>query len=168
MSGECKSYKLNKPMTWVEFKQMPDDIRITYIKLLREKFGVTDRGLIDMFGCSNGAVSHEMKRLGINAGKAVGKPKWDREGFLMWCKGVPIAQATLPEEETQEAVEEVVEEVAEVPDIPYVKVASCIPKYGTLSFEGTADEIANTIRVLLCGAKVKMDIRWDLVVDDNG
>ena len=35
MSGECKSYRLNSPMSWDEFKAMPDDIKITYIKLLR-------------------------------------------------------------------------------------------------------------------------------------
>lgn len=36
MSGEVKSYRLNEPMSWREFKAMPDDIKVTYIKLLRE------------------------------------------------------------------------------------------------------------------------------------
>lgn len=37
MNGEVVSYKLNEPMTWAEFKALPDDIKKTYIKLLREK-----------------------------------------------------------------------------------------------------------------------------------
>ena len=33
MNGECKSFRLNDPMVWKEFKSMPDDLKITYIKL---------------------------------------------------------------------------------------------------------------------------------------
>lgn len=162
MSGECESYKLNNPMTWKEFKKMPDDIKITYIKLLREKFGVSDRGLTEMFGCSVTPISLEMKRLGINAGKAIGKPNWDREGFLMWCKGVPLAQATLPEEETQEAV---VEESVEVPEIPEEENKPCVPINGNVTFEGRTEDILKTVGMMLKGANVLLSIKWDVIAD---
>ena len=31
MNGEVKSYHLNSPMLWSEFKSMPDDIQVLYI-----------------------------------------------------------------------------------------------------------------------------------------
>ena len=40
MSGEVKSYRLNKPMTWQEFKAMPHDVQYGYIKLLKSKYSV--------------------------------------------------------------------------------------------------------------------------------
>ena len=30
MNGECKSYRLNDPMMWEEFKKLPDDIKTMY------------------------------------------------------------------------------------------------------------------------------------------
>jgi hypothetical protein len=35
MNGEVQTYKLNDPMTWEEFKAMPDDIKAVYIKALQ-------------------------------------------------------------------------------------------------------------------------------------
>ena len=46
MNGECKAYRLNDPMGWKEFKAMPDDLKITYIKLLRKEFNVPARILL--------------------------------------------------------------------------------------------------------------------------
>ena len=34
MSGEVKSYRLNEPMTYAEFRLMPEDLQKTYIILL--------------------------------------------------------------------------------------------------------------------------------------
>ena len=32
MNGECKTWKLTKFYTWKEFKEMPDDIQVEYLK----------------------------------------------------------------------------------------------------------------------------------------
>lgn len=32
MNGDVKSYNLNRPMTWEEFRSMPKDLQIMYIK----------------------------------------------------------------------------------------------------------------------------------------
>ena len=50
MNGEVKSYRLNDPMTWEEFKAMPDDIMTSYIKLIRERFGASDTAIANMMG----------------------------------------------------------------------------------------------------------------------
>ena len=38
MNGDVKTYNLNKPMSWTEFKALPEDLKITYIKKLRNEF----------------------------------------------------------------------------------------------------------------------------------
>ena len=50
MNSEVTAYKLNSMMTWNEFKAMPDDIKVAYIKLIREKFNTTDKVLAEAFG----------------------------------------------------------------------------------------------------------------------
>jgi hypothetical protein len=109
MSGECKSYRLNKPMTWTEFKAMPDDIQITYVKLLRQKFSVPDRKLAEMFGTSKDGISFRFKKLGLNEGKTRKRKNWDSEGFYAWLHGVDKLPTPVPEEEPTEAP--VIEEV---------------------------------------------------------
>ena len=38
MNGDVKSYNLNRSMTWEEFRSMPQDLQIMYIKKLRNEF----------------------------------------------------------------------------------------------------------------------------------
>lgn len=99
MSGECKSFRLNEPMAWAEFKKMPDDIKVTYIKLLQEKWKVPVNHIGKMMGVSQPVIQRETARLGIVLGKGVHKQLWDKEGFYAWVNGVPTP---VPEETVQE------------------------------------------------------------------
>lgn len=65
MSGEVKSYRLNEPMNWKEFKAMPDDIKVSYISLLRQKYNAPDSHICKMMGTNTCSFSQEMHRLGI-------------------------------------------------------------------------------------------------------
>ena len=100
MSGECKSYRLNEPMAWKEFKTMPDDIKITYIRMLQMKYNVPFIHIGKMMGCSQKTISDEIVRLGISEGKAVKgrSKKWDKEGFWAWANGVDKLPTPVPEE----------------------------------------------------------------------
>lgn len=98
MSGECKSYRLNEPMTWKEFMSMPDDIKITYIKLLRNKFGCPDSKIGEMMGANKDKVSRQFIKLGLDKGKTKKKEKWDKEGFWAWANGVDKLPTPVPEE----------------------------------------------------------------------
>ena len=104
MNGEVKRYRLNDPMDWKEFKSMPDDLKTTYIKLLREKFGVPDTQLGKAMGINCCSFSNEMSRLGLNIGVGVrnGATKWDKEGFWAWWNGVDKLPTPISEEVTQE------------------------------------------------------------------
>lgn len=104
MNGECKSYRLNDPMAWKEFKSMPDDLRITYINLLRKKFNVPGSHIAKMMGINTCSYSQEITRLGIGEGQhSRGRcTQWDKEGFYAWCQGVDKPCEPAVEEHTQE------------------------------------------------------------------
>lgn len=165
MSGEVKTYRLNSPMKWEEFKGMPDDIRVTYIKLLREKFNVPDRYLANMLGISQSCFKKESARLGISIGKTrSGRTLWDKEGFLAWCGCVPVEDVPVNVEETQEP-EEPEEIVETVPEEVPVREVKAIPDSGSMVFQGKTEDILKTLSCLLSGANVHISITWDLLSD---
>ena len=72
MNGEVKSYNLNKPMTWEEFRSMPQDLQIMYIKKLRNEFGVPDSVLGKAMGICRSSFSKAMRDLNLSIGKGAG------------------------------------------------------------------------------------------------
>lgn len=193
MNGEVKTYRLNDPMKWDEFKYMPDDIKITYVKLIRERFNVSDSCIAKMLGISQNGFSNHIKRLGLGLGRGTGNQKSDKEGFLAWCNGAPIPAAD-PVEETPEVVEQPVDETPEmiiplnsetterfmaslekVCDPVPVQVLpvreekrKAIPNSGSMTFEGSVESILNTLSVLLGGADVHISITWDVLAEEGG
>ncbi len=104
MNGETKSYRMNDPVSWKEFKLWPDDIKVMYIKLLRKKFNVPGKNIAEMLGCCSETFSKEINRLGISEGKNCrGRcTPWDRDGFYAWVSGADIP-TPVTEEEPAEA-----------------------------------------------------------------
>lgn len=106
MNGEVKSYRLNEPMTWVEFKALPDDIKIMYIKALREKFGVTDKKIFEqMYGVSKSHGSKVMKGLGLSVKHYSKDTIFDKDGWEKWLNRASkdIAAADQDNEEESSA-----------------------------------------------------------------
>lgn len=97
MSGECKSYRLNDPMSWDEFKSMPDDLKVTYINGIRERFGAPDKYIAEMFGISQGQLGLYLHDLKLEANAKV--ESWEKESFLAWRSG---ADTTLVKENEPE------------------------------------------------------------------
>lgn len=48
-NGPMKEYKMNAPMSWAEFNDMPDDLQARYILNLRGQYGATDNMFGEMF-----------------------------------------------------------------------------------------------------------------------
>lgn len=177
MNGEVKSYKLNSPMTWAEFKSMPDDLRVTYIKLLRERFNVPDCRIADMMGIHRVGFSKYMKMLGASAGSySRGKDtKWNESEWLAWVNGTSekpcsgeSAEST-PEEVSEPFMEEDVaawEEPDPVPAEPVpvseYEVKRVIPHSGSMNLEGDIREVLETISVLLGGVYTKVCVSWEV------
>jgi hypothetical protein len=173
MSGEVKSYKLNEPMSWKEFKAMPDDIKVTYIKLLREKFIAFDSAIAEMMGINNCSFSQEMKRLGLNTGHRK-TTKWDKEAFYAWAHGVPVKQEEpIADAERQDEVtvkpvpEETIKPIGKLIPVyaEHETFHYTIPKSGSAYYEGNITEVLNSVRMILGNANVKINIAWEMVED---
>lgn len=191
MSGECKSYRLNEPMAWKEFKAMPDDIKVTYIKLLQQKFGVPFIYIGKMMGCAQRTISCEIIRLGLSEGKAPkGRSrKWDKEGFWAWANGVDLIPAPVPEEvpvedTAQEEPESIITEEPEVfmeEDIPIEETnhspiddfapvwvpVTAIPTKGSMNFNCPANQALNTLAQVLGDSNVSISVMWRVIKEEG-
>lgn len=168
MNGEVKSYRLNEPMSWQEFKAMPDDLRIAYVTALRKKYRVPDIRLAEMFGISPDNVSLMFKRLGLDAGKTRARKNWDYDSWIEWLNGVPIeTQEDEQGEETCDAIHEesVVEEVEQGVS---ETVVPAVPTQGMMRFECSADAALKSIAQLLQNANVRLSLSWEIIPEKGG
>jgi hypothetical protein len=157
MSGEVKSYRLNKPMSWLEFKAMPNDIQYGYIKLLKEKYHVPNTSIEKMFGLGNGSLASHMKHIGYNV-TSLSHGKFDKEGWLAFVNGVPTQK------------EEPAEEVPICDESPANNDTVCEdqkeiihPCSGTLSFVGTTEATLDAVKHILGNETMKITISWEAV-----
>ena len=172
MNGEVKSYRLNEPMSWKEFKAMPDDIKVTYVKLLREKFHCIDSAIAEMMGIHKATFHNEMNRLGIMVG-GKGRRKWeDKDAFWAWVSGarIPVEEAKeepVPEEPVPEEVEQMPEfypvETHEEQEAVVFEEKKAIPCTGNMVYEGKVEEVMNSVAALLGNAYVHISITWDVL-----
>lgn len=109
MNGECKSYRMNDPISWKEFKTWPSEHQITYIKLLRAKYNAPDKYIAEMMGISRPCLCNLVVDLGLGTGKSHGaankKNIWDKEGFYAWwhgAKGDVVKSSETPVEEEEQ------------------------------------------------------------------
>lgn len=186
LNGDVKSYRMNDPMKWNEFKEMPDDLKIAYIKVLRGKYNVPDCRIADMLGVSKVTLSHYLKTLGISGGRnSRGKDtKWDDSGWLAWLNRAtppPSAVESVEASFTEDAEnglanlrETVEDEPAPGPMVdafPVLKEAvTAVPESGSMTFTGLVEAALKAVGVLLGGANAEICISWK-VCDrgaDNG
>ena len=109
MNGDVKSYNLNKPMTWEEFRRMPQDLQIMYIKKLRNEFGVPDIVLSKAMGVCKSSFSKAMRDLNLSLGKSAGATgkQWlhsekSSKFYEYWNKFNKKEAADIEETETKE------------------------------------------------------------------
>lgn len=188
MNGEVKSYRLNDPLKWDEFKSMPDDLKVVYIQALRNKYNVPDMYIHQMMGIGKDTFIKELKKLNLLRGKQFsGRKKWDKEGFYAWANGVDVP-TTVPEEEpAEEPIQEPViiseepeafmeedlpfEELDPIPVEEYKPVPqTSIPCNGSMNFKCPADQALNTLAQILGKANCHISIMWRVVEgdEDNG
>lgn len=147
MNGNVESYRLNDPMSWDEFKKLPDDLKVSYIKLLREKYDVPDIEIGKMMGVSKDIIHRWFKVLGLLRDTKRTRCAWDTEGWLAFVHGAPIPADETPDEEPAE-VPEAIE-----PEPVCEEKKKAIPNTGTMTFEGSTESILETLAVLLGGGK---------------
>ncbi len=171
MNGEVKSYRLNEPMTWKEFKKLPDDIKAMYIKSIREKYNIPDKYLAEVMGVASATFCKTMKCLGCAIGDRVGlsgnawkKSEQGLEFYNWWGK----------EKMTENTPK--IDDVKEISGETYDMYTKCtissdlpqyaMPKSGSLHFECPADDAINIIHSILQNNKVCLDVQWSLMKED--
>ena len=143
MSGKVESYRMNDPMTWDEFKAMPQDLQRDYITLIRERFGVSDSAIARMFGVSQTGFANKIVKLGLGKGKNCGVSNKDKDGFIKWANGVKEVREEAPAEPVE------------------TKPIQVVLNYGNLSYTGAADDILATVAALLGDRRVKLSVSWE-------
>lgn len=170
MNGEVKSYRLNEPMVWKEFKAMPDEIKISYIKALRNKFDVPDNRIAKMMGINQCSMSQMMKKLGISGKRRSGIERWDVEGFTAFVHGIPEPKKDMDVDDasTTDSVE-TANRVADAPvcvcqepkELEPASVVPLIPASGTMTFEGKASAALKAVEQILDGSFVRISVTWE-------
>ena len=195
MNGVVKSYKLNKPMTWKEFRSMPQDIQVMYIKKLRNEFGVPDIVLGKAMGVCKSSFSKAMSDLNLSLGRsagAKGKQWLDSEEsfkfFEYWNKFENKEDAVEEDRvEEEEAVEEMdiseeksndyttdntvdISEINYGVDVTVDHIAEpehiAIPTGGRLSFDCKFDDAVKVLESILSGTNVRLNVDWVVVKGD--
>ena len=134
MNGKCETYYLGKPMIWLDFKRMPDDLKIEYIKKLRAKYSVPDAALAKVMGVSESTFGKCIRELNLGQGRAasVAGRKWygteSCSQFVnFWCS------ITGPE------------------------------KHGKITVEGDATKTLYELAKKLEGTDVKLTVEWNVM-----
>ncbi len=175
MNGEVKAYRLNDPMTWEEFRAMPDDLKITYIKLIREKFSASDARIAEMFGTGKDGISRMLKKLGISGGKTRKRTNWDSDGWYAWVNGVQQQKTqTVVEPEPVEVAVKDLQPFAEPEEVHPIEVIApapeekAIPCGGRLTFDCPANMALDVVANMLGSQKVHIIIQWDVTHEEGG
>ena len=138
MNGDVKSYNLNRPMTWKEFRSMPQDLQIMYIKKLRNEFGVPDSVLGKAMGVCKSSFSKAMRDLNLSIGKSAGATgrQWlnSEKSFKFseyWNKFENKKEDIIEEESAKDETENVEE----------TDISKAFAQIGTYVTEGLAEGI---------------------------
>ena len=194
MNGEVKSYNLNRPMTWEEFRSMPQDLQIIYIKKLRNEFGVPDIVLGKAMGVCKSSFSKAMKDLNLSLGKSAGatSKQWfgsekSSKFSEYWNKFNKEKAVEEDRVEEEEAVEEMdiseeksndytTDNTVDISEINYgvgVTVDHIaepehvvIPTGGRLSFDCKFDDAIKVLESILSGTNVRLNVDWIVVKGD--
>lgn len=120
MNGECKTYIMNAPITYAEFKKYPDDLKKQYVRKLRDMFDVPDTAIAEMMSVNHKTLRALLVKLGIPGGRR-GSRRADYEGFEKWkhgetvlneCVQVPVDDVL--EDGSDKVLEAIVEKINDV------------------------------------------------------
>jgi hypothetical protein len=110
MNGEVKSWNLDEPMKYADFKEMAPELQAEYIRRLNSRFGVGTGAISEyLFHLSNSGLSWYLHSKGIKCnvrGKKLTKD--ERAAWEAWLRRQPVDHIPEPEKMVEE--ESVVEE----------------------------------------------------------
>lgn len=114
MNGEVKTYKLDAPMTWMEFRKLPEDLKKKYIANLRDLYHANCTMLARMFDVKINTLSeyfkaHSIARFSSKEGTKYGKDKNIQAAWEAFCNGVVGGGDSLSQVTPQEVIRNIEE-----------------------------------------------------------
>lgn len=179
MSGEVIQYaSLKKPMSWEDFKKLPDDLKKEYIKWIRDEFDAPDCYIYRMLGVSGKYFGLIMKDIGLAVGGERGsRRKWKKEAFHAWAvfadmdaDVAPVQEVTSEDDASEEPEnQETVVDSSSLSDTESCgntcEVVCAVPVSGQMSFNCNASEALNALRLLLGNRNVNLVVSWTVLED---
>ena len=165
MNGYVTVFNLKKPMVWGYFKLMPDDLKKEYLESIMERFGVSVREISEMLGIHFTQLYKVINTCGVDKRKI--NPIKDMDGFNNWVNGGTFRkdeESPVKDNWVEEAFEEISAVEQEECSIPEYK-SPCYPESGSMVFEGRCEDALRAVSLLLGGAKVHINIMWDVLED---
>lgn len=145
-NGEMMQYNLSKPMSWLTFKSMPEDLKREYILKLKNKHGARSKDIAGMFDISKNTFSAAMVKL--FGGHTPFEGKYKKKLSLDWVEFIrnnteaseeaEPAEVNLPTEEDK-SVENETERVKQPPTSKPRGVARVTS--GLIHLEGTPETV---------------------------
>ena len=95
LNGPVVSYDMGKPMSYADFRKMPEEMQKMYLEGIVNKFHPTFRTISELFGIGESTLYYRMKQLGVKTtgAKGVLNKDFDEKAWDAW-----IADGKLPEE----------------------------------------------------------------------
>lgn len=99
--GKLETYQLGSPMSWSDFRGMPQSKKEEYIRILGDRYNVNASAMCRMFNISPGYFSKYIKTEGLDVCSSFSSrmSKDEKEAFNKFCSG-HIACCTENEDET--------------------------------------------------------------------
>ena len=169
LNGEVKTYNMNAPMTWAEFKEMPDDLKVTYLNHLADAYQANQKMIAGMFGVTPVTVHKICRDLGVAAKNAHIRGSGiavDRDS--RWTEflngGIPAAEPGVEETTVEKTAEETAnydkQNLIAAPETPVKPVMKSL----RVEFEDVHNWVDLYTRVMglpeLNGAKVALSVEW--------
>lgn len=89
MNGPMHEYKMNEPMSVHEFKRMPDDLKVEYVRGLNSRFGVGPSTIgVELFGRSRPWLGELLKEIGAKIPRGGKLARQQRYEWEKWLDGV--------------------------------------------------------------------------------
>lgn len=170
MNGEVHTYSLQQPMSWEQFKVLPNDLKKEYLDYLKKEFNATKAMVSEMFGKSPTCLCNALQSWGIKGGHggAIQRPDaLEKKAFKEWWSGEPVDVNEFIKA-TREAIEEaneVIETPAEVVEPAVVEEPKPSVLRGlNLTMIGTFPEIMQQLSRYPLDPDVKFNVRIDAYV----
>ena len=169
LNGEVKTYNMNAPMAWAEFKEMPDDLKVTYLNHLADEYQANQKMIAGMFGVTPVTVHKICRALGVAAKNAHIRGSGiavDRDS--RWAEflnnGIPAAEPGVEEAPVEKAAEGIAncdkQDLIAALETP----AKPVMKSLRVEFEDVHNWVDLYTRVMglpeLNGAKVALSVEW--------